>query len=200
MAQKEEQKGKEISNDANQDIEYIKSKIGTHPNFPKENINFRDVFPVLRDPKGFEMIMNRLCNYVQTKFGGSIDAIVGLDSRGFLFGPIMALRLKCAFVPIRKKGKLPGKCISQQFEKEYGKDVLEIQQGCVKPGDNVIIVDDLLATGGTLEAAYKLLVDEQIKANVKAAVLVIELNDLDGRARLSGIGLKEVYSLIQYDD
>ena len=145
-----------------------------------------------------EMIINRLCNYIQTNYGGSIDAIVGLDSRGFLFGPIMALRLKCAFVPIRKQGKLPGQCCSQNFEKEYGKDVLELQKGSINPGDKVVIIDDLLATGGTLEAAYNLLIDEQIKADVQVAMIIIELNDLKGRERLNKLGLKNVYSMIQY--
>ena len=179
------------------DIAYIKSLIGTHQDFPKKGIVFRDVFPVLRDPKGFEMILNRMCNYVQTTYGDKVKVICGLDSRGFLFGPIMALRLKCSFVPIRKKGKLPGKCISQNFEKEYGADALEIQSDAISKGDNVIIVDDLLATGGTLEAAYKLLTDKQIEANVLDSVVVIGLDVLKGSERLEKIGLS-VHSLIHY--
>ena len=196
MAQ--EQKKEENSGDAPKDIEYIKSMIGTHKDFPKPGILFRDIFPVLRDPKGFEMMITRLCNYIQTKYGASIDVIVGLDSRGFLFGPIMALRLKCSFVPIRKKGKLPGQCITACFEKEYGKDEFDLQQGSVKENDKVIIIDDLLATGGTLTAAYTLLTDDKVKADVKEAMIIIELNDLKGREKLEKAGLKNVYSMIQY--
>ena len=199
MAESEEQKKREnVDNELAADIVYIKERIGTHKDFPKPGIVFRDIFPVLRDPKGLEMICHRLVSHIQCKYGASIDAIVGLDSRGFLFGPIMSLRLKCAFVPIRKQGKLPGQCCSQNFEKEYGKDILEIQKGSISKGDKVVIIDDLLATGGTLEAAYNLLMDEQIKADVKEAMIIIELNDLKGRDRLNKIGLKNVYSMIQY--
>ena len=181
------------------DVEYIKSKIGVHSDFPKPGIEFKDIFPVLRDPKGLEMIITRMVHIIQNKYGDSIRAIVGLDSRGFLLGPIMALRLKCSFIPIRKKGKLPGQCISQSFEKEYGLDAMEIQNdGFIKPGDKVIMIDDLLATGGTLEAAYKLLTRPEIEANVVEAMVAIELNYLNGRERLQKIGLKNVYSVVQY--
>mmetsp|Transcript_7699 Transcript_7699/g.11929 ORF Transcript_7699/g.11929 Transcript_7699/m.11929 type:complete len:196 (+) Transcript_7699:26-613(+) len=189
---------KKNENESDKDIEYIKSKIGSHQDFPKKGVLFRDIFPVLRDPKGFEMIINRLCTFVLRTYGNTIDVIVGLDSRGFIFGPIMALRLQCSFVPIRKKGKLPGQCISENFEKEYGGDCLEIQQDSIKAGDKVIVVDDLLATGGTLQAAYNLLRDKQINADVQCAMLVIELNGLKGRQKLNEIGLKNIYSMIQY--
>ncbi len=106
-------------------------------------------------------------------------------------------RLKCSFVPIRKKGKLPGDCLSANFNKEYGADALEIQAGSVKKKDNVVIIDDLLATGGTLEAAYSLLIDEKIQANVLVAMVVIELDALKGRDRLNKQGLS-VHGMIHY--
>ena len=105
--------------------------------------------------------------------------------------------MKCAFVPIRKKGKLPGECISQTFDKEYGADALEIQANSVQKKHNVVIIDDLLATGGTLEAAYSLLIDDKIQANVLVAMVVIELDALKGRERLNKQGLN-VYGMIHY--
>ena len=186
---------KEI-NKQNYDLHYISSKINSYPDWPKKNIVFRDIFPALRDPQAFEMIISRFCSHLQTKYGShNIDAIIGLDSRGFLFGPIVAQRLGVSFVPIRKHGKLPGECIHEGFTKEYGDDKLEVQTSSLKSGDNVILIDDLLATGGTLEAANKLM--KHIGCNILENMVVIELDSLKGSERLKPVS---VFSLLHYDD
>lgn len=123
-----------------------------------------------------------------------IDAIVGLEARGFLVGAAIAPRLNTAFVPIRKPGKLPGQCVESKYEKEYGADVMQIQQGSIKPGMNVIIVDDLLATGGTLSTAVSLVT--QCGGQVVQCCVLIELDDLQGRKRTTA----PIHAFIHYDN
>ncbi|CAH8288396.1 unnamed protein product, partial [Heterobilharzia americana] len=123
-----------------------------------------------------------------------INVVIGLESRGFLLGPALALRLNCAFVPARKKGKLPGPCYSHSYELEYGTDTIEIQKDAVKPGDNVLLFDDVLATGGSLEACVKLV--EKSGATILASLLFMELKDLNGRERLEKLGIL-VHSIFQ---
>ncbi|QRV91089.1 adenine phosphoribosyltransferase [Ceratobasidium sp. AG-Ba] len=127
------------------DVQYLRSLLGVHPDFPKKGITFLDLFPILRDPVAFETLITHM-----------IDTIVGLDARGFLLGPIIALRLNAAFVPVRKKGKLPGKCTTAVYEKEYGSDSFDMQEGAIAPGSNVLVIDDLIATGGSAKAAGEL--------------------------------------------
>lgn len=134
-----------------------------------------------------------LIDYVK-KTCPDVDVIVGLDARGFLFGFLVAAELGVAFVPIRKKGKLPGKCLSYEYKLEYGSDVFEVQASSIKSGQKVVIVDDLLATGGTLTAACHLI--EQAGGIVQEIVVVLELTSLNGRAKIGG---KSIHSFIQYD-
>ncbi|KAG8704037.1 adenine phosphoribosyltransferase [Ceratobasidium sp. 395] len=134
------------------DVEYLRSLLGVHPDFPKKGITFLDLFPILRNPVAFETLITHLIHHITSHTipkleSKKIDAIVGLDARGFLLGPIIALRLGAAFVPVRKKGKLPGKCTTAVYEKEYGADSFDMQEGAIAPGSNVLVIDDLIATG-----------------------------------------------------
>ncbi|XP_076449901.1 adenine phosphoribosyltransferase-like [Babylonia areolata] len=169
----------------------VKKLISSHQDFPKPGILFRDIFPVLRDSEVFNLLIELLCEHVE-KLTPKVEVIVGLESRGFLFGPIMAQRLKVAFVPVRKAGKLPGECCSVEYSLEYGKDKFEVQKEAIKPGQCVLIVDDLLATGGTMKAAVELM--GKVSAEVAECLVVIELTDLKGRDKVD----KLLHSLIQY--
>merc|ERR1719499_1410601 len=137
--------------------------------------------------------MTRMVSWAFKTFGNSVTTVVGMDARGFLFGPTIAMRLGCAFVPIRKKGKLPGTCTSVKYVKEYGEDIFDIQNDAIQKGNKVIIVDDLIATGGTVEAAKKLI--EGLEAEVVGVTAVIELMFLKGREKFKGV---EVYSLLEF--
>ncbi|KAK7115021.1 adenine phosphoribosyltransferase-like [Littorina saxatilis] len=172
-------------------LDQVKSLISSHPDFPKPGILFRDIFPVFRNPKVFRHLIDLLCEHVKTAVPKA-EVIIGLESRGFLFGPMMAEQLGIAFAPVRKAGKLPGKCRSVSYSLEYGTDKFEIQDESVKPGQSVVIVDDLLATGGTMKAAVELL--EGLGAKVDECLVVIELKDLNGKAKVT----KPFHSLIHY--
>ncbi|XP_041376026.1 adenine phosphoribosyltransferase-like [Gigantopelta aegis] len=173
-------------------IEKIKEKIGAYPDFPKPGIFFRDIFPVLLDPTTFRLLNAVLVEHIKTKCPG-VQLIIGLESRGFLFGPNLAQELNIGFVPIRKKGKLPGEVFGVEYKLEYGLDRFEIQKNSVKPGQKVVIVDDLLATGGTMKAACELMT--MVKAEILECLVVIELDFLKGRDKLT----KPIHSLIHYD-
>lgn len=122
--------------------------LGTVPDFPKPGINFIDILPIFQSPTTFNALLDVLEHMVKEQFGSDgPDVLVGLEARGFLFGPSLALRLGTSFVPVRKQGKMPGKCLSVSYTKEYGQDTFEIQEGAVKPGQKVLIVDDIIATG-----------------------------------------------------
>lgn len=151
----------------------------TIPDFPEPGIMFRDVTGILQDAKGFRMAVDQLCDMVKDM---EFDVIVGAESRGFLFGTAMAYKLKKAFVPARKKGKLPRKTISQSYDLEYGQAEIEMHADSILPGQRVIIVDDLIATGGTVEAIAKLV--EKMKGQVVKMCFVIELAGLEGRKKL----------------
>ena len=176
-----------------QKIETVKNAIKEYPDFPKKGIMFQDIFGVLLNPEANAALNDIALDHVK-KHADSFDIIVGLDSRGFLFGNTMALSVKKPFVPIRKKGKLPGACHSTTYTLEYGTDTLEIQEGSIKPGDRVLIVDDLLATGGTLTAAAGLVT--QCGGVVDHCWVVIELSVLGGRAKCG----QRVEAVIVMDD
>ncbi|KAI9217878.1 adenine phosphoribosyltransferase [Blastocladiella britannica] len=159
--------------------------------FPKPGIVFRDLFPVFRDPLAVEQLCAHLTSHLLA-LPKKVDLIVGIDARGFLLGPLLALRVGAAFAPVRKQGKLPGACVSATYEKEYGPDVLELQREAIVAGQNVVILDDLIATGGTSKAAGDLV--RQLGGNVLEYLFVIELEFLEGRKVLDG----PVYAPIRY--
>ncbi|ENN71876.1 adenine phosphoribosyltransferase [Dendroctonus ponderosae] len=172
-------------------LKLIKEAVKSYPDFPVAGVLFRDLFSVLQNPPLFALLKELLTKKAQ-EIAPAVQSVVGLDARGFLLGPLIALELQIPFVPIRKKGKLPGKVRSLKYALEYGEDTVEIQEGAIRPGERVLIVDDLLATGGTLNAACQLV--EQVGGQVVRSMIVIELVGLKGRAKLP----VEVTSLIQF--
>ncbi|CAD7002434.1 adenine phosphoribosyltransferase [Ceratitis capitata] len=175
----------------NEKLEYIKSKIGTFPDFPKKGIVFRDIFTALRDPTACRYLKEVLVQEVKQRYPNA-EIIVGLESRGFLFNLLIATELGIGCAPVRKKGKLPGDLISVEYVLEYGKDIFEMQANAIKPGQKVIIVDDLLATGGSLKAAIELV--RKAGGDVIGGIVVMELKDLRGRDKIDC----DVHTLIKY--
>jgi len=171
----------------------LKNAIHTIPNYPKEGILFRDVTGILDDAEAFALSINILKEKYQNK---GFTKIVGTEARGFLFGAPLALALGLGFVPVRKPGKLPRKTFSQDYQLEYGTDTLEIHQDALTEHDNVLIIDDLLATGGTIEATTKLI--RRLGATTTDSAFIISLPDLGGEAKLKALGLS-VTSLLQYE-
>ncbi|MHA3916098.1 adenine phosphoribosyltransferase [Halovulum sp. GXIMD14793] len=163
----------------------IKDYIRTIPDFPHEGIMFRDVTTLFAHPRGFRMAVDQL---VQPFAGEQIDKVAGLEARGFILGGAVAHQLSTGFVPIRKKGKLPGKTIEQAYQLEYGEAVMELYEDAIAPGEKILIVDDLLATGGTAEAGVKLI--EKLGGDVVALSFIIDLPKLGGNAKLQELGLK----------
>ena len=172
-------------------MEDLKVLIREIPDYPKPGILFYDLTTLLKDPKGFHSLVDRLCDQYN---GTKVDLVVGIEARGFIFAPALAYRLNAGFVPVRKPKKLPGKTSSVTYDLEYGTDQLDIHADAIKPGQSVLICDDLLATGGTAAAAVKLI--QQLGGKVAGAAFAVELTFLDGRAKLPGI---HVFSLLQYD-
>jgi adenine phosphoribosyltransferase len=160
------------------------------PDFPKKGIVFKDITPLLQDKEALKQALEGLAS----RFAGrGISKVIGIESRGYIFAPSIALHLGAGFVPVRKAGKLPWKTAAEEYSLEYGKDRLEIHVDALAPGEKVIIVDDLLATGGTAAATRRLA--ERLQARVVGAGFVVELRFLDGRSRLPGL---DVVSLIEY--
>ncbi|CAD6567331.1 MAG: adenine phosphoribosyltransferase [Tremellales sp. Tagirdzhanova-0007] len=176
------------------DVTHLKSLLGIHPNFPKKGVTFLDIFPILRDPLAFETLITHLLHHILTTHPTRPDVIVGLDARGFLLGPILAMRLGAAFVPVRKGGKLPGRVEVVTYEKEYGVDAFEIQADAIRSGQRCIVVDDLIATGGSAAAAGQLIA----KSGGKTIeyVFIISLPFLKGEEKLDAPS----YSLVQAED
>lgn len=170
---------------------YVESKIRDIVDFPKEGIVFRDITTAIKDAQALELIIDFLTEKFKDK---KIDYVVGIESRGFIFGSALAYNLKSGLVLIRKPGKLPAKTITQEYELEYGTDRIEMHFDAIEPGKNVLVIDDLLATGGTVDASIKLL--KQTGANIIGAAFVIELEALKGRERLPKD--IEVVSMIKY--
>ncbi len=171
----------------------VKDYIRTIVDFPHEGIMFRDVTTLFADARGFRMAIDQLLNPYA---GRPIDKVVGLEARGFILGGAVAHQLSTGFVPIRKKGKLPGAVISEAYQLEYGEAVMEIHDDALKAGERVLIVDDLLATGGTAEAGIKLC--HRLGAEVIGCAFVIDLPELGGRKRLEALGM-EVHTLAEFD-
>ncbi|KAJ1975491.1 adenine phosphoribosyltransferase [Dimargaris xerosporica] len=135
------------------DAAYIRSLLRTIPDFPKKGIQFIDIFPLFQNPAAVKMVIDHIVSHVTTTISEPIDVIVGLDARGFLFGPLVAQQLGVAFAPVRKQGKLPGSTVQVSYAKEYGEDVLEMEADSIQAGQNVLVIDDLMATGGSARAA-----------------------------------------------
>lgn len=169
----------------------LKTRIRNIPDFPQKGIIFRDITTLLKDPKAFRYSIQKLKEYYKDK---KIDVIVGPESRGFIFGAVLAHELGVSFVPIRKPGKLPAEVEAEEYEKEYGPDKIEIHKDAINQGANVLLIDDLLATGGTVKAAVNLI--EKLGGNIAGLGFLIELSFLKGRDLLKGY---DVYSLIDYE-
>jgi adenine phosphoribosyltransferase len=171
----------------------IKSRIRTVPHYPKQGVMFRDITTLLKDPVGFRVTINELVNRYT---GQKIDRIAGIESRGFIIGAALAFQLGVGFVPIRKKGKLPAETIGHDYELEYGTDRIEMHVDAISQGDKILLVDDLIATGGTAGAACKLI--ETMGGKIVECCFVIDLPDLGGRQRLEKQGQK-VFALCEFE-
>ncbi len=171
----------------------IKSKIRTVPHYPKQGVMFRDITTLLKDPVGFRVTINELVNHYT---GVKIDRVAGIEARGFIIGAALAYQLGVGFLPVRKQGKLPSETVGHDYELEYGTDRIEIHVDAVSKGDRILVVDDLIATGGTAEAACKLI--ENMGGKIVECCFVIDLPDLGGCARLEKQGHK-VFSLCEFE-
>jgi adenine phosphoribosyltransferase len=173
------------------DVEALKALVRTVPDFPKPGILFYDITTLLKDKTGFaKMIDAMAAHYLERK----VDLVLGIEARGFIFGPALAYRLNAGFVPVRKPGKLPAETARVTHDLEYGSDALEIHKDAIKPGQRVVLVDDLLATGGTMEATLKLA--RQLGGEIVGLAFAVELDFLKGRDRFKDY---DVFSLLHYD-
>lgn len=171
----------------------IKSKIRTIPHYPHQGIMFRDITTLLKDPVGFRITIEELAKRYRNV---AIDKVVGIESRGFIIGAPLAYALGVGFVPVRKKGKLPSETIGHDYQLEYGADRIEIHTDAIQKGEKVLLVDDLIATGGTAEAAVALI--QQVGGEVVECAFVIDLSDVGGRKRLEASGQK-VFALCEFE-
>ncbi|OYY48518.1 MAG: adenine phosphoribosyltransferase [Methylophilales bacterium 28-44-11] len=172
---------------------HIKSLIRTIPHYPKQGIMFRDITTLLKDPIGLRMLVDGLAqHYAHQK----IDKIAGIEARGFIIGAALAYKLGVGFVPIRKAGKLPSETVEQAYGLEYGVDCVEIHTDAINQGEQILLVDDLIATGGTAEAAVALI--QKLGGNIVECAFVIDLPDLGGTNRLNNLGLK-CYALCAFE-
>lgn len=169
----------------------LKAKIRNVPDFPKKGILFKDITTLLRDAHAFKYAVKELLSMIKDK---KIDVVASAESRGFILGSVLSYELNAGFVPLRKPGKLPYKTIKQEFDTEYSKDAFEIHVDAIEKGDRVLIVDDLLATGGTAKAAVDLV--ERLGGKVVGLAFLVELSFLQGREKLKGY---DVYSVVKYD-
>lgn len=171
----------------------IAKLIRTIPHYPKEGIMFRDITTLLKDPQGFKTTIDLLVNkYKNTQ----IDYIAGIEARGFILGAALAFALGKGFIPVRKKGKLPGKTITQSYDLEYGSDTIEIHEDALHKGANILLIDDLIATGGTAIGAITLI--EKVGAKVVECAFVVDLPELGGAKKIQAMGHK-VFSLCNFE-
>jgi len=169
----------------------LKDKIRTIPNWPIDGVMFRDITTVLQDPEAFKLSIDLFYERYKDM---NIEKIVGIDARGFIFGPVLSYKLDIGFVPVRKKGKLPYKTISAEYALEYGKDTVEIHQDAIKKGERILIVDDLIATGGTVAATIELV--EKLGGDVVECAFLIELPDLKGKEKIKD---HKMFTLTQFE-
>jgi adenine phosphoribosyltransferase len=163
----------------------LKSLIRTIPDYPKKGILFRDVTTLMGNARGFKAAIEQMAAPFT---GAKVQAVAGIEARGFILGGAIADRLGCGFVPLRKKGKLPWKTIGQEYTLEYGVDIIEMHQDAIRPGERILIVDDLIATGGTAEAAAKLV--KRSGGEIVGAAFIIDLPDLGGMRKLEALGIR----------
>jgi len=171
----------------------IKSRIRTVPHYPKPGIQFRDITTLLKDPIGFRIMVDELVRRYKDE---KIDKIAGIESRGFILGAPLAYAMGKGFIPIRKKGKLPAETIGHDYELEYGTDRIEIHTDAIEKDEKILLVDDLIATGGTAEAACKLI--DKMGGKIVECCFIIDLPDIGGRARLEKMGQK-VFALCEFE-
>ena len=173
--------------------EYVREHVRMVPDFPKKGIMFLDITTAVKDAKA----MQYMTDFLYEKFKDErVDYVAGIESRGFIFGAALAYKLGCGFITVRKPNKLPAKTISESYTLEYGTNTIEIHEDALKPGDRVVVIDDLLATGGTAIACCNLI--KRIGAEVVASAFIIELNPLKGRENIEKTGVK-VISMLDYD-
>jgi len=172
-------------------MEEIKRKIRTIPNFPKQGIMFRDITTLLKDPIGFKQAIEV---FVERYSNIDIDFVIGIEARGFILGGAVAYELGKGFVPIRKPGKLPAEVVSEEYALEYGTDKVEMHKDAIKEGDRCLIIDDLLATGGTMLAACKLA--QKLGAEIVECAFIVELPDLGGKKKLSSFN---IFTMIEFE-
>ena len=170
----------------------LKELVRTVPDFPKPGILFYDITTLLKDKKGFAELIDALAAHY---IGRDVDLVLGIEARGFIFGPALAYRLNAGFVPVRKPRKLPAPTARVTYDLEYGSDSLEIHLDAIEPGQNVVLVDDLLATGGTMEATVKLV--QQLGGNIAGLAFAVELDFLKGREKFADY---DVFSLLHYHE
>ncbi len=171
----------------------VRDYIRTIVDFPHEGILFRDVTTLFASPRGFRMAIDQL---LHPYAGQAIDKVVGLEARGFIIGGAIAHQLSIGFVPIRKKGKLPGTVISEDYQLEYGEAVVELHDDAIEPGERILLVDDLLATGGTAAAGISLI--ERLGGNIIGCAFIVDLPDLGGRRKIEAMGM-DVHALCAFD-
>ena len=174
-------------------VETIRAHIRTVPDWPAPGVQFRDITPLLSTPRVFRVLIDE---FVHRYFDVKPDAIAGLDARGFIIGSVVAYELNIGFVPIRKKGKLPFTTVQESYELEYGSATVEMHTDAVKPGDRVVLIDDLIATGGTMMAGRRLL--ERLGATVIEGAAIVDLPELGGSRRLRESGL-ELFTLVDFE-
>ena len=172
--------------------DYIRDHIRSVPDWPAPGVQFRDITPLLQNPKVFRVLIDE---FVHRYFDAKPDAIAGLDARGFIIGAVVAYELNVGFVPIRKKGKLPFTTVAESYELEYGSATVELHTDAVKAGDRVVLIDDLIATGGTMMAGMRLL--EKLGATVLEGAAIVALPELGGSARLRDAGLP-LFTLVDF--
>lgn len=174
-------------------MDQIKNKIRTIPNFPKKGIMFKDITTLLQDKEGLKDVVNEFTTrYKDSK----IDVVAGIEARGFILGGVIAHELGVGFIALRKKGKLPYKTESVTYDLEYGQDTIEIHTDAIKPGQNVLLIDDLLATGGTALAAAQLI--EKLKGKISECAFIVDLPEIGGRKKLEQAGYK-IFTLVEFE-
>lgn len=173
-------------------VTYVRNTIRSVPDWPKPGVMFRDITPVLQDPQAFRVLVDL---FVYRYMRQRLDLVAGVDARGFILGSVLAYELNLGFVPVRKKGKLPFRTVAEEYTLEYGNATVEMHTDAVRPGQRVLLIDDLIATGGTLLAATKLL--QRLGANVIEAAAIIDLPDLGGTKAITDTGLP-VYTVCSF--